>query len=149
MAKTLKKRKYKKRNKIGKGLFNIFTRKNNHEIELPLSTMEELNIISKPIDDVKEIFEKHSSNIERLYHECRNICKSYDCLGNELMCEQLNDMIEKRSIYEWGNFCANTLNKEECKHFLKSYKILEIYTSNLIELGNKALKVKEILDNIK
>jgi len=58
-------------------------------------------------------------------------------------------MIEKRSIYEWGNFCANTLNKEECKHFLKSYKILEIYTSNLIELGNKALKVKEILDNIK
>ena len=55
MVKTLKKRKYNKRNKIGKGLFKLFTRRNNSELLIPETTKEELNIILKPINNVKEI----------------------------------------------------------------------------------------------
>lgn len=55
-------------------------------------------------------------------------------------------MINTEPLYNWTNFCAHSLNQESCKEFLESYKILEIYTNNLIELGKKAQLVKDLLD---
>ncbi len=141
-----KTRKYYKRNKKGRGFLKLFTRRENNTDSLPISSVEEFNSISKPINDVKEIFEKHSHNIQKLYHDCRNTCKIHECLGNEALCEQLNDMINTKDTYSWTYFCGNTLQKEECKQFLNSYKILEIYTNKLITLGEQAQKVKELLN---
>ena len=55
-------------------------------------------------------------------------------------------MIDYKPLSNWANFCAHSLNQESCKEFLKSYKILELYTNNLIELGKKAQLVKDLLD---
>lgn len=140
--------KTKKRSKKGKGIgkwVSKFTKKSK-PIELPLSTIEQLELISRPINEVKKVFEEHSNKIDELYNKCLNSCKSYNCLGNNEICKDLNEMINKEPMYNWTNFCAHSLNQNLCKEFLESYKILEIYTNNLIELGKKAQLVKELLD---
>ena len=140
--------KTRKRIKKGKGIgkwVSKFTKK-QEPIKLPLSTLEQLELISKPINEVKKVFEEHSNKIDILYNNCLQSCRRYDCLGNNELCNQLNDMINTKPLYNWTNFCAHSLNQESCKEFLESYKILEIYTNNLIELGKKAQLVKDLLN---
>lgn len=140
--------KTRKRIKKGKGIgkwVSKFTKK-EQPINIPLSTLEQLELISKPINEVKKVFEEHSNKIDILYNNCLQSCKNYNCLGNNDLCKELNTMINTEPLYNWTNFCAHSLNKESCKEFLESYKILEIYTNNLIELGKKAQLVKDLLD---
>ena len=134
------------RNKKGKGLLKLISRKNVSKNILPLSTLEQLNIVVKPLDEVKNIFEVHSNKIDILYNNCLNQCKGHNCLGNKEMCEQLQDFINTKNLYDWTNFCANSLEKNVCKEFLESYKILDIYKKNLITIGEKAQKVRDLLD---
>lgn len=110
----------------------------------PLSTQEQLALISKPINEVKQVFEEHSSKIERLYNSCLQSCKSYNCFGDEKLCDQLNDMLTKGTLYEWGNLCAHSLHQSVCEEFLYSFGLLQLYTNNLIELGKKQKKLKKI-----
>jgi hypothetical protein len=62
------------------------------------------------------------------------------------MCNELQDFINKKEMYDWVNFCANSLEKNVCKDFLESYNILDIYTKHLITIGEKAQKVRDLLD---
>lgn len=142
--------KTKKRVKRGKGIgkWKIFSNKNknNNNNNVVLSTIEQLEEISKPINEVKKVFEEHSNKIDILYNNCLNSCNNYDCLGNDTLCDDIKTFIDKEPLYNWTNFCAHSLNQESCKEFLQSYKILDIYTKKLIELGKKAELVKELLD---
>lgn len=143
--KTKKIKKTNKRSKKGNG-FGIFKKPLPVAPAPPLSTQEQLALISKPINEVKQVFEEHSSKIERLYNSCLQSCKSYNCLGDTELCDQLNTMIENGALYEWGNLCAHSLQQSVCKEFLYSFGLLELYTKNLIELGKKAEEVKKKLD---
>jgi len=51
--------------------------------------------------------------------------------------KQIQDFIQKKSFYEWGNLCGNSMEIENCQNFLHIYSKLSIYSKYINNLNTK------------
>jgi len=143
MKKTRKNRnkKIKTKKNIGGGIFDNFGSKSQ-----PLSTQEELNIITSEIGNIKlknyeSLISEEINKLSNLRNNCIQSCKSNICSNNdEKMCKQINDMMTEKTDYEWGNLC-NTINVLDCKSYLRAIKKVEVYTNYIKNLNDVSQKM--------
>jgi len=109
-------------------------------------TQEELNSINSEIGNIKlknyeSVISDEINKLSNLRNNCITSCKSNICSGNdEEMCKQINDMMTKKTDYEWGNLC-NTINVLDCKSYLRAIKKVEVYTNYIKNLNDVSQKL--------
>jgi len=121
------------------GLFDFFKSRTP-------DTQEELNNINAEIGNIKlknyeSVISDEINKLSNLRNNCITSCKSNICSGNdEEMCKQINDMMTKKTDYEWGNLC-NTINVLDCKSYLRAIKKVEVYTNYIKNLNDVSQKL--------
>jgi hypothetical protein len=126
------------RNRKG-GLFDFFKSRTP-------DTQEELNNINTEIGNIKlknyeSVISEEINKLSNLRNNCITSCKTNICSGNdEEMCKQINDMMTKKTDYEWGNLC-NTINVLDCKSYLRAIKKVEVYTNYIKNLNDVSQKL--------
>jgi hypothetical protein len=135
-TKKYKINKRKSRKIIKGGVFNsIFTRQ-------PLTTQQQLDILKNNIDnqkikDIENQLQEDLTKLSNLRKDCIKDCKTAICSGNDaVQCQQMDDMINTKTDYEWGNLC-NAVNVEKCKEYLSTFKKLEFNINYINSLNNK------------
>ena len=109
-------------------------------------TQEELSSINSEIGNIKlknyeSVISEEINKLSNLRNNCIKSCKSNICSGNdEEMCKQINDMMAKKTDYEWGNLC-NSINVLECKSYLRAIKKVEVYTNYIKNLNDVLQKL--------
>ena len=117
----------------------------------PLTTQQQLDILKADIENLKiknieNLMQEDINKLMELRNNCIKDCKTAICSGKDVIqCQQMDDMINTKTDYEWGNLC-NAVNVEKCKEYLSTFKKVE-FNVKYIDGLNK--KLQTIMDNYK
>ena len=117
----------------------------------PLTTQQQLDILKADVENLKiknieNSMQEDINKLTELRNNCIKDCKTAICSGKDVIqCQQMDDMINTKTDYEWGNLC-NAVNVEKCKEYLSTFKKVE-FNVKYIDGLNK--KLQTLMDNYK
>lgn len=121
----------------------------------PQTTEQQLEKMKSEVDrscvKLKAKLRLHKDNANQYYGQCREACiAAGNKTGDSKFKDQLKDMMDTKSVYEWTNTCKMLTNEDPdsnpCSNYLRSLNQLKMY---YIELNGMMNSVLDELDKHK